>query len=335
MNLILSVGKRRIVLPSAPAILAACSVAAGTFAGAGEAVLATALDAGIAALRLPLLAANRQETVELPMPAEGEMPRSLIVRCPIGDLTNGWAVRVTPNTGGDDLQIVEIVNGAETVMVAADIDWGAREWLENGGFESPGQDAAAFDWWAEYTGDGAIAAEVEPRGCVAKVTAGPGGYTILYRYLKVTPGDSYVLSFWTRGEGQHAGRYEVYSSAQYHLITPTTTGVSGTEWQQVEDTFTVPPDTTQVGILLYCPEAAGASAYYDDVSLKRVSRANNLRVRVVGERIEAWVDRDQSGDYTLAASYNGMATHCGNSAAYLVAHGVGEDVVTRIEERKL
>ncbi len=42
------------------------------------------------------------------------------------DALNYWELRVLPNTGGNDMQIVQVTAGAETVRAEADVDWTAE-----------------------------------------------------------------------------------------------------------------------------------------------------------------------------------------------------------------
>ncbi len=63
-------------------------------------------------------------------PASGVTPFSLLLR--YTDALNYWEIRVTPNTTGNDLQIVQVTAGAETVRAEADVDWtsGSTDQLE-------------------------------------------------------------------------------------------------------------------------------------------------------------------------------------------------------------
>ena len=58
------------------------------------------------------------------MPATGVVLRSAIVR--YSDDLNYWEARLTPNTAGTDLQLVEVAAGVATVRASADIDWTAN-----------------------------------------------------------------------------------------------------------------------------------------------------------------------------------------------------------------
>lgn len=66
---------------------------------------------------------NMRLTAAMPMPASGVVPRSIWVRG--ADELNGWEVRITPNTAGNDLSIIEWVAGVQTPRASADVDWTA------------------------------------------------------------------------------------------------------------------------------------------------------------------------------------------------------------------
>ena len=84
----------------------------------------------------------------------------------------------------------------------------------------------------------------------------------------------YVLRFWTRGDGSAQGRYrvEALGHAAWQYLTPLTyTGVSGTDWAEVECTFTTPVGVTAIRLWLYGPDAKGlapGTAYFDFVRLQ-------------------------------------------------------------------
>jgi hypothetical protein len=73
---------------------------------------------------MPPVGVNLQLPVALAMPAAPDVvPFDIIVRG--ADALNYWAVRVMPNTAGNDTEIIEVVAGVETVRAAADVDWTA------------------------------------------------------------------------------------------------------------------------------------------------------------------------------------------------------------------
>ena len=77
----------------------------------------------------PLLSPHRAAsgvwTWAITQPASDVVPWSALVR--YVDPLNYWEVRTKPNTDGNDLELVEVVAGVETVRAAADVDWTAGE----------------------------------------------------------------------------------------------------------------------------------------------------------------------------------------------------------------
>jgi hypothetical protein len=62
-------------------------------------------------------------TLDMPVPAAGVVPFSWLTR--IQDALNYYEVRVTPNTGGLDTRLYQVVAGVETPLVEVDVDWTA------------------------------------------------------------------------------------------------------------------------------------------------------------------------------------------------------------------
>ncbi len=58
-------------------------------------------------------------------PAAAVTPFGFI--CRYTDTLNYWEIRVLPNTAGNDLQIIQVTAGVETVRAEADIDWTAGD----------------------------------------------------------------------------------------------------------------------------------------------------------------------------------------------------------------
>lgn len=69
-------------------------------------------------------------TLDMAMPATAVTPFSWLTR--YTDALNYWEVRVTPNTAGNDLEIIQVTAGVETQRAAVDVDWtaSATEQLE-------------------------------------------------------------------------------------------------------------------------------------------------------------------------------------------------------------
>lgn len=64
---------------------------------------------------------NHVATLSQVSPAAAVTPFGYL--CRYTDALNYWEVRVLPNTAGNDLQIIQVTDGAETTRAEADIDW--------------------------------------------------------------------------------------------------------------------------------------------------------------------------------------------------------------------
>ena len=145
----------------------------------------------------------------------------------------------------------------------------------NPGFESLGGGGGdVFQEWVEGVGtSGAVEASSGAGekhggtyGCKITMDSDGGGTPNTYarQNINVTDGNSYQWTFWTRGDGTHAGRYAVRDpNAAIWIVAITSTGVTGTTWTQKTVTFTAP---SQGEVVLYCfaGSNAGDVAYFDD-----------------------------------------------------------------------
>ncbi len=146
--------------------------------------------------------------------------------------------------------------------------------LDNYGFETPGGGGAdMFAGWTEALTDGTVVDEtsiVHAGSHAAKLTAGATKDTRVYQVKGVVAGQVMAVAFWARGDGTHAGRYDVYDATHgAPIIAVQSTGVTGTDWAKVVAPFTVPAGCTSVRVTLWCPDAAASIAYIDDVQLHR------------------------------------------------------------------
>ena len=169
--------------------------------------------------------------------------------------------------------------------------------VSNPDFETHAWHAADADHWtfqANYNGTAVIENSIVHGGAKAvKVVRGSTDVNwydsaILYNgrdsaYLTLTAGTTYLLTFWTRGDGTNPGVYSVYDvTATNYVVANQTTGVSGTAYTQVSKSFTVPasPAGNHRYYLYFCsPSVVGGTAYYDDVSV--TSQATNT-MKVIG-----------------------------------------------------
>ena len=150
-----------------------------------------------------------------------------------------------------------------------------RELFSNTGFEIPGAGGAdVFNYWSESAGNGAIAMDTTPHSGIksCKLTAGATTNTYVYSRFTgataLTQNGTYQLSFWTRGDGTNAGRYQVYDvTHSTDIIAKTSTGITGTTWTQISTSFTVPVGCLSLDVYFYCPDTNTGIAYFDDASL--------------------------------------------------------------------
>lgn len=139
------------------------------------------------------------------------------------------------------------------------------------------------------------AGHVFPDGHALKVThttitekVGVGTYQDSATLLQEST--DYVLRFWTRGDGSAQGRYrvEALGHADRQYLTPLAyTGVSGTDWAEVECTFTTPVGVTAIRLWLYGPDAQGltaGTAYFDIVNLQ-ARMGGEVYLRCAGESV--------------------------------------------------
>ena len=85
--------------------------------------------------------------------------------------------------------------------------------------------------------------------------------------IVVHPGESYLLSFYTRGDGSSAGSYAITDDVnETAIVSLTSTGVAATTYTLVSCVFTVPIDCTVITISLWAPLTSG-TCYFDQVSL--------------------------------------------------------------------
>jgi predicted GH43/DUF377 family glycosyl hydrolase len=154
--------------------------------------------------------------------------------------------------------------------------------FQNCSFERAGAGGAdVFWWWSEAAGTGVIergagAGEFHAGSygiAAAKLTAGATKNTNLNCSVTFTGGATYRFSGWARGDGVNGGRIRVWNGTDGDLLIdgasfPTVNGSA--DYVGFSYDFTIPA-TRASTVYLYCPNAPGAIAYFDDVSLKRVA----------------------------------------------------------------
>lgn len=149
----------------------------------------------------------------------------------------------------------------------------------NPGFETAGGgDPDFFANWTESINTGMIEqtsaeGEVHSGTYAAKLTKTGSSTTQVYQAISVTPGASYRLSFWTRGNGTLQGRYSVYDVTHSTFIQSITgTGVTSTTWTEVTYDFVAPVGCTSVRFPFYVPSTNG-STWFDDISVRQATDA--------------------------------------------------------------
>ena len=162
----------------------------------------------------------------------------------------------------------------------------AGNYISNGGFETAGAGGAdnVFETWYSWRPDLAscsdttVPAEVYSGSHAAKMTRiASGGSPNMRQIRSVTPGETYTISFYTRGDGTNAGTYMVYDTYNSVAITtPQSTGVSGTTYQKVSFSFTAPQNCYRVSVGFGPSSTVGSSAYFDEVQWTVSSAAKGV-----------------------------------------------------------
>jgi hypothetical protein len=184
--------------------------------------------------------------------------------------------------------------------------------LTNGNFETlgaGGQDVFGGDW-SESWGTGTTEAETVNvhSGSYAVKMSGNGQGVSQAITTGFSVGESLTLNFWTRGDGTYAGRYSITRPFLSDIVSLVTTGISGTAYQEVTVTFTVPAATTQININLYPPSNVSGTAYFDDVWL---GGSTNAGFYNSGFRSEMSITTDSivnPGPFRIFAVTNEMIT---------------------------
>jgi len=185
------------------------------------------------------------------------------------DWTNGDEIVI-----GSTSQAVQYAVGTEPEdehMVITKVDASTYSLVSVNKLFNAGFEGASFASWTQSAGTGAIAIEtsaVNSGAKAAKLTSGATSNTYIYQDITVKAGVSTTLSFYTRGDGTYAGQYKIVrqNTTTADIVALKSTGVTGTTYTQVSETFTTPVGCTTVRIYLYCPATNAGVAYFDDVS---------------------------------------------------------------------
>jgi len=133
--------------------------------------------------------------------------------------------------------------------------------------------ASTNDWtsWNEHANGGTIedTALSHTGDHAVKLTYVNSPVGNIDQAVTVTPQTNYSITFWTRGDGIHSGRFYVYDLTHLtFLVYVTDTKLSGTTYQRCAVSFTTPAGCNSVRIRFYPPAVAG-SAYFDDVTFTK------------------------------------------------------------------
>lgn len=190
-------------------------------------------------------------------------------------LTRGSYYRVRLDTKKLTSNAEELVAYAGYMMRLSDgIPAAADELITNGGFETAGTGAPdLFDTWGEITESGGSIVDdttiFHGGAHSAKLIQGTAAQTYIGQTQAATGSTSYVLSFYTRGDGSSSGQYQVNDTSGC-IVGRASTGVSGTTWTQVTCQFWTSASATTVSPLLFSPSLlTGGTAWFDDVSLMK------------------------------------------------------------------
>lgn len=202
---------------------------------------------------------------------------------------------VLENYGGDYDGIPKVTDAGtrnfvwsateERIWIPA-IDWRpvsttqTRDLVLDGGFENftgTADDGVTddFDDWIEagsYEYDTIEAATGPFTGAYClKVVRNTGGDPYVYQDISVTemPVRCMIrLSFWTKGDGTHAGMYRIYDvTNSANILAKTTTGVTAAKWTFVRYNFRRPSGCNTIRIEFHMSNAALGYAYFDNVSM--------------------------------------------------------------------
>lgn len=181
----------------------------------------------------------------------------------------GDVIRVRGSASNDNVFTIDTGGVAGTIQISRVVP--------NSGFETAGALPPVFLNWVQALGDGTLVDEgvlVHSGSHAAKMTAGASANTAMRSgNISVTPGYSYTISFWTRGDGTYSGRYGIkdVTHSTWIIADLTPTNITNTVYALFTNTFTAPAGCIAVQIWFECPSTNGGIAYFDDVYLTLVS----------------------------------------------------------------
>lgn len=174
---------------------------------------------------------------------------------------------------------------ADNILATLNVDYYVEEYgsekILNGGFELG--TGNAFTNWTDVYGNAIAETSLVKSGSRAlKLTDSDAVWynPQLKQNANVIAGEVYELKFYTRGDGANDAVFAIYNNTGFAYIIGTQlnggvlTGITGTTYQLVTVRFTIPTGCSSIGIWLFVKNVIGATCYYDDISLKKVSIIN-------------------------------------------------------------
>ena len=171
--------------------------------------------------------------------------------------------------------------------------------------------SAVAPGWTPSLGSGRISRDnssIHSGSYATRITAGSSGQAVAYQNFTVIPGTTYLVSFWTRGDGSaYDGGYFVADNTHGGNIVNTRTGIKGTTYQRYSFTFIPPTGCVSAGLNLKDPGSNGTSAYFDDVSVTPLDN--------VSTSFNSWASVSDSSALGNSLSVQGSATGVQSLAA--------------------
>jgi hypothetical protein len=132
-----------------------------------------------------------------------------------------------------------------------------------------------FSSWSEVNGNGQVfldtSAPQTGSNCVGIIT-GASSSSSIYQQPTVVPYRQYTATFYAKGDGTYAGRYEIYDVTNAVSITGViTTGVTANSWTQVTKTVIAPAGCVSIRLRFYSSATTGVTVYFDNATLQQDS----------------------------------------------------------------
>lgn len=176
------------------------------------------------------------------------------------------------------LDTYEDVNDVDVIHALTEISWWnapvpGPNLMYNPGFELGINWYSIHDDTTGFTGHisaATVPGEVHSGSIAAKVVSGTtdtANITRLSQDCDTTPGKTYMLSFWAKGDGVNIPHFFIYDRTTSVNITPEPVAISGltNEWMEVSYTFVAPEGATLIRSVLYGPYVVGGTVWYDDL----------------------------------------------------------------------